>query len=147
MHLTLHLTTRCNLACRYCYQRHGAEDMPFETAAMAVDTLATGRNPGVIFFGGEPLLRKEMILAVIDRCEEREPNRFHYKVTTNGTLLDEAFLAEADKRRLAIALSCDGVQKAHDAFRVAPSGAGTARAEARRNGSVICAVPFCCSRT
>ena len=23
MHLTLHLTDRCNLACRYCYQRHG----------------------------------------------------------------------------------------------------------------------------
>ena len=102
MHLTLHLTNRCNLACRYCYQRHGGEDMDFETAAAAIDRLATGNNPGVIFFGGEPLLRKDLILRVIDRCEAREPNRFHYKVTTNGTLLDEAFLDEACRRRLAI---------------------------------------------
>ncbi len=125
LHLTLHLTDRCNLACRYCYQRHGAADMSFDTAARAVDTLATGRNPGVIFFGGEPLLRKDLIFDLIDRCESREPNRFHYKVTTNGTLLDEAFLGEACRRRLAIALSCDGVREAHDAFRVDQSGAGT----------------------
>ena len=125
MHLTLHLTDRCNLACRYCYQRHGAADMSFDTAARAVDTLATGRNPGVIFFGGEPLLRKDLIFDLIDRCETREPNRFHYKVTTNGTLLDESFLEEACRRRLAIALSCDGVREAHDKFRLAPSGTGT----------------------
>ena len=125
MHLTLHLTDRCNLACRYCYQRHGGEDMEFETAAAAIDRLATGNNPGVIFFGGEPLLRKDLILSLVDRCEAREPNRFHYKVTTNGTLLDEAFLDEACRRRLAIALSCDGIREAHDVFRVAPDGAGT----------------------
>ena len=39
MHLTLHLTDRCNLACRYCYQRHGASDMPRETAEAAIDRL------------------------------------------------------------------------------------------------------------
>ncbi|MBQ6102762.1 MAG: radical SAM protein, partial [Kiritimatiellae bacterium] len=118
MHLTLHLTDRCNLACRYCYQRHGASDMPRETAEAAIDRLATGNNPGIVFFGGEPLLRKDLMLALVDRCEAREPNRFHYKVTTNGTLLDEDFLAEAGRRRLAVALSCDGVRAAHDAFRV-----------------------------
>ena len=118
MHLTLHLTDRCNLACRYCYQRHGGADMSFETAAAAIDRLATGNNPGIVFFGGEPLLRKDLMLALVDRCEAREPNRFHYKVTTNGTLLDESFLAEAGRRRLAVALSCDGVRAAHDAFRV-----------------------------
>ena len=53
MHLTLHLTDRCNLACRYCYQRHGASDMPRETAEAAIDRLATGNNPGIVFFGGE----------------------------------------------------------------------------------------------
>ena len=125
MHVTLHLTERCNLACRYCYQRHGAEDMSFETAAAAADRIATGRNPGLIFFGGEPLLRKDLIFALADRCEAREPGRFHYKVTTNGTLLDEAFLAEAGRRRIAVALSCDGVREAHDACRVDAAGAGT----------------------
>ena len=125
VHLTLHLTDRCNLACRYCYQRHGTADMARETAEAAIDRLATGNNPGIIFFGGEPLLRKELLFGIADRCEAREPGRFHYKVTTNGTLLDEGFLAGAGRRRIAVALSCDGVREAHDAARVDAAGRGT----------------------
>ena len=37
MHLTLHLTDRCNLACRYCYARHGTSDMSLETALAAIE--------------------------------------------------------------------------------------------------------------
>ena len=85
MHLTLHLTDRCNLACRYCYAQHGTSDMTLETALAAVDECTRGEeNPGIIFFGGEPLLREDLIFDVIDACERREPHRFHYKVTTNG---------------------------------------------------------------
>ncbi len=126
MHLTLHLTTRCNLACRYCYQRHGTDDMPFATAAAAIDRLtAVDPNPGLVFFGGEPLLLRDLILDLVDRCETRSPARYHYKITTNGTLLDDDFLAAATHRRISIALSCDGVRAAHDACRVNPAGRGT----------------------
>ena len=117
VHLTLHLTDRCNLACRYCYQKHGTADMARETEETAIDRLATGNNPGVVFFGGEPLLRRGLMFALADRCEAREPGRFHYKVTTNGTLLDESFLAETTRRRLSVALSCNGVREAHDKAR------------------------------
>ena len=125
MHLTLHLTNRCNLACRYCYAAHGQDDMTFETAVRAIQQCATGPNCGIIFFGGEPLLRRELIWEVIQWCERTEPNRFHYKVTTNGKLLDEAFFDEAERRRLHVALSHDGVREAHDCCRTAADGAGT----------------------
>lgn len=125
MHLTLHLTDRCNLACRYCYARAGATDMSYETAMAAIERVAEGPNCGIIFFGGEPLLCKDLIWRIMDGCEARDPERFHYKVTTNGTLLDEAFLDEAVRRRLHVALSHDGTAAAHDAFRVWPDGRGT----------------------
>ena len=113
------------MACRYCYARSGTTDMSFETAVAAIEKCATGPNCGIIFFGGEPLLCQPLIWRIMDWCEAREPNRFHFKVTTNGTLLDEAFLDESVRRGLHVALSHDGVRGAHDAFRVWPDGRGT----------------------
>ena len=125
MHLTLHLTNRCNLACGYCYARPGTDDMTVETATRAIDTCMKGPGGGIIFFGGEPLLRKDLIAETIRWCEERYPSRFHYKVTTNGTLLDEAFLDDTEHWNLHVALSHDGIAEAHDRFRVQPDGTGT----------------------
>ncbi len=125
MHLTLHLTDRCNMACSYCYARRGQTDMMFVTATRAIERCAEGRNCGIIFFGGEPLLRQDLIWDIIDWCEKRQPHRFHYKVTTNGLLLDREFLRAAHRKRLHVALSLDGVREAHDRHRVTPEGAGT----------------------
>ncbi|MCL1910479.1 MAG: SPASM domain-containing protein, partial [Kiritimatiellaeota bacterium] len=88
-------------------------------------TCATGENCGIIFFGGEPLLMRERIWEIINDCENREPHRFHYKITTNGLLLDEEFLIRAKQHRLHVAMSHDGTAEAHDAHRVMPDGEGT----------------------
>jgi uncharacterized protein len=125
MHLTLHLTQRCNLNCTYCYADQADLNMTLDTACRAIDQCAQGPNCGIIFFGGEPLLQKDLIWAVIDRCEKKDPGRFHYKVTTNGTLIDEAFLDQAGSTNLHVALSHDGVQQAHDRYRVKSDGQGT----------------------
>ncbi len=125
MHITLHLTNRCNLACRYCYAKPGTQDMTLETAIAAIQQCARGPNCGIIFFGGEPLLRQDLIRDVIHWCEEQGSHRFHYKVTTNGLLLDQAFLDEAEKTRLFVAMSHDGVREAHDFLRTGVSGTGS----------------------
>lgn len=125
MHITLHLTNRCNLRCRYCYAAPGQADMTPETALRAIELLATERNCGIIFFGGEPLLARELIATVIAECERAGPNRFHYKMTTNGTLLDPDFLDQADANHLGIAVSHDGTREAHDANRVDTEERGT----------------------
>ena len=75
MHLTLHLTDRCNLACRYCYARHGEKRMTFETAMSAISDCTRGEtNCGIIFFGGEPLLESDLVFRVIAACERESPN-------------------------------------------------------------------------
>ena len=126
MHLTLHLTDRCNLACRYCYQRHGTKRMSFETAMTAIEECTRGEeNCGIIFFGGEPLLQTDLIFRIIDACERAAPQRYHYKVTTNGTLLTPDFLERAAAVRLHTAVSCDGTPEVHDRHRTTESGEGS----------------------
>jgi uncharacterized protein len=131
MHYTLHLTNNCNMACKYCYVEGSMEkNMTFETAKKVIDLAAEnkGKSTGIIFFGGEPLLLKDLIKEVIKYSNEKEKENgcsFHYKVTTNGTLLDEEFLRFSCDEDLFIALSHDGIQTAHDKNRVNKEGMGT----------------------
>ena len=143
MHLTLHLTDRCNLACRYCYQRHGAKRMSFETAMSAIEECTRGEeNCGIIFFGGEPLLEEELIFRVIDECERRMPFRFHYKVTTNGTLVTSDFLVKANAARLRVAMSFDGTPSAHERHSIQADGSGTSAALVPKLKAVLSAQPY-----
>ncbi|MCK5149016.1 radical SAM protein [bacterium] len=131
MHVTLHVTRDCNMACSYCYAPpQSCAGMTFETARKAVDLGAStsGGRCGVVFFGGEPLLRKELIIQVIDYCRSIEKQtgvQFHFKLTTNGLLMDEAFLDFSLRNGLFIGLSFDGIKAAHDTFRRLPDGTPT----------------------
>ena len=129
MHFTLHLTDACNMSCKYCYVRQDNRVMSLNTALTAVDAAAkTRRHCGIIFFGGEPLLHKDLIWETVDYAnfiQSRSDVRFHYKVTTNGLLLDDEFLRRSLENELFIAMSHDGVKKAHDKNRVDKSGEGT----------------------
>jgi uncharacterized protein len=80
---------------------------------------------GIVFFGGEPLLHKDLISATVARArqmEVKETGRFHFKVTTNGALLDERFLEFAIRNGVLVAMSFDGVREAHDRHRRFPDG-------------------------
>lgn len=131
MHVTLHLTTGCNMRCNYCYSPPlRRSDMTEEIARKAVDYAAQlyPINAGIIFFGGEPLLRKDLIKSTITYCKQLESQlecRFHYKVTTNGLLLDEEFLEYSNSAGLLIALSMDGIKEAHDLHRKKVTGEGS----------------------
>lgn len=133
MHVTLHLTSDCNMACSYCYvDRRNLYTMTSDIANRAVDLAASLTPPegstGVIFFGGEPLLNKKLIFDTISytkSLEEAAGKRFHFKVTTNGLLMDEEFIREAKRRSLFTALSMDGSAAAHDRHRVDIVGCGT----------------------
>jgi len=123
MHLTLHITTACNMACDYCYSppRDGNAMAP-EVAARALElgTSLNGKSCGIVFFGGEPLLHKDLIASTVRRAREMEgegTGRFHFKMTTNGLLLDEPFIAFSLRNDILIAMSFDGVREAHDAHR------------------------------
>jgi uncharacterized protein len=127
--LSLHLTARCNLRCRYCYEStHQGGDMTVETARAAVDLgvdITQRETPAwpveIVFFGGEPLLRRDLIAETVRYCRQvsrKTSRRFVFHMPTNGLLLDEAFLTGEDTREIQVALSIDGTPSAHDANRV-----------------------------
>lgn len=132
MHLTLHLTTACNMRCSYCYAppRPGTP-MSEQTGRKALELgarLTPGASCGIVFFGGEPLLHRDLIRSLVEYgryLERRGVGRFHFKTTTNGVLLDDQFLDFAVRNDVLIAMSFDGVQQAHDRHRRLPDGSGT----------------------
>ncbi len=106
--------------------------MTLDTAKAAISLAMKAIGPeqslGVIFFGGEPLLKRDLIQETIRHCRRIEVETgqlFHYKITTNGLLLDEAFLTDPETAEVFVALSHDGVQAAHDTHRVDAAGQGS----------------------
>ena len=127
MNLTLHLTDNCNMDCSYCIREKCPKDMTEEVLYKACDlAFSRGQRAGLCFFGGEPLLKKDLIFKALDYCEARSKEtgmRFDCKMTTNGSLLDESFLERAVMADLQIGLSFDGT--AQDVCRVFAGGSPT----------------------
>ena len=101
--------------------------MTFETGrkVLRFGAKMTDGSCGIIFFGGEPLLHKDLIRDLVAEAramQRRGEGRFHFKLTTNGLLLDEEFLQFALEEDILIAMSLDGVREAHDRYRRLPDG-------------------------
>lgn len=131
MHYTLHLTNGCNMACTYCYVNHeNIKVMSIDTARKAVDMASKIKDKpiGLVFFGGEPLLCKDLINEIIEYSrwkEKKEGCSFYFKITTNGLLLDKDFMKLSIKENIFIALSHDGIEEAHDKHRLDINGVKT----------------------
>ena len=132
--ITLALTEQCNLRCKYCgympkYLDHDyhLKEMSKEVAFKAIDFLLKNSHESDVcnigFYGGEPLLRLDLIKECISYVKERYPFRKPTcNITTNATLLDDnvaAFLVEND---IKITLSLDGPEKEQNKYRVDGSG-------------------------
>ncbi|MCL1790268.1 MAG: radical SAM protein [Peptococcaceae bacterium] len=133
MEWVLHLTNACNLSCEYCVQPkglHGARNsMTPETAQKAMDLILSdpANAVGIGFYGGEPLLCRDLMMDTIAYSQSKNigGKRVHFKLTTNGTLLDEAFLDSAKREGILISISLDGHQEAHDRNRKTHKGQGS----------------------
>lgn len=115
MNLTLHLTHDCNMACSYCVREKYAEHMSEAVLYAACDlAFSSGTSAGLCFFGGEPMLCEDLIVKALDYCDARSKETgipFQCKMTTNGTLLHEAFLRRAAQSGMKIGLSFDGTMQ------------------------------------
>jgi uncharacterized Fe-S cluster-containing radical SAM superfamily protein len=135
--LTLSVTERCNLRCRYCVysggypgrRTHGLDDMSWETAKAALDyflqSMADAEWPKfVTFYGGEPWLNARLIQASIAYVSAKAPYvQFH--TTTNGTLLTDDLADYLAAHDVKIRVSLDGPREVHDRNRVAADGTGS----------------------
>jgi uncharacterized protein len=103
------------------------------------------QSPGIIFFGGEPLLHKDLIYQAIEYGRWKEKHLgtyFHFKITTNGLLLDEDFMEFSLKAGLFIALSHDGVPEAHDLHRKDLNNGGTFDTLSEKIDLLLAAHPY-----
>jgi radical SAM protein with 4Fe4S-binding SPASM domain len=121
--ITVNVTNRCNLRCRFCYNEPRDGDSEISAAEMirALEGVRrwTAKGATLALLGGEPLLEKEKTLALARWGRGRG---MQVIVSTNGLLVDDAFAREAARIGLDCQVSIDGANAAsHEANR----GAGT----------------------
>jgi Fe-coproporphyrin III synthase len=121
------VTRRCNLRCVHCYSR--SEDrsyegeLSFEEGKALIDDLAEFGSPVILFSGGEPLIRRD-ILDLIRYAAERGRRAV---VSTNGTLITRSVAEKLKEIGLSyVGISLDGLEEVHDAFRGMPGTFGRA---------------------
>ena len=121
-----HLTERCNLNCRHCYQtRHIAGEMSLDEIKEGIGEMADMLNdwadrygiifsPGFNVTGGEPFLRKDLA----EILEEIGRRNFDIYVLSNGTLIHrEHAKMLSDLGVKGVQVSIEGPEFVHDALR------------------------------
>ena len=120
-----HLTERCNLACRHCYQSGPVSEMNYEEVCGAVADVKTAIegwakdyemdvSPSLHFTGGEPLLRQDLfsILRYAWGCG------FSISLMSNGTMIDRLVAEQLKAAEVAdVQISLDGLESVHDSLR------------------------------
>jgi uncharacterized protein len=131
MRLTLFLDHACNLRCTYCYNGEKfTRAMPLDTAQRAVDLIVEAGIPlkQVGFFGGEPLIRYEL-MQEITRYVRTQTSGYKKPVTlvltTNAALVTDDKISWFKDNRYHFGVSVDGCPTAHDACRIGTAGEGT----------------------
>jgi uncharacterized protein len=137
--LILQLTQDCNFRCKYCLyseerymkqRTHSQKNMTWETARKAVDFFldhsVDSQHRYVGFYGGEPLLRFDLLKKIVDYTEDRLKGKpLTYNITTNGSLLTDEIVDYFILHNINTMISIDGPQEVHDKNRVLKSGEGT----------------------
>lgn len=132
-YLELMLSADCNLRCDYCFVKKKRPDhMTVEIMRKSIDLLTRAskklKDVGILFFGGEPLLRLDLIQETVSYARDvlgAANKTVKFDMTTNGTLLDDKktqYLARAGIKYL---LSLDGDREDHDAHRRTRDGRGS----------------------
>jgi 12,18-didecarboxysiroheme deacetylase len=112
------MTRRCNLKCIHCYSNSDDTDFPDELTTAEgkklIDDLAKFGAPVILFSGGEPLLRPDLL----ELAQYATDKRMRAVISTNGTLITSEIAAGLQKIGLSyVGVSLDGLEKTHDRFR------------------------------
>lgn len=131
--LRILLTENCNLRCTYCFEEHVNKHMSLETLIRVLDetieTTGPERTIAIQWFGGEPLLRfdlmKEGVEHIGQAIRERRLGGVAYVLTTNGTLVTAESAAFLARHKFEISVSVDGKKEVNDLKRIDIRGRGT----------------------
>jgi Fe-coproporphyrin III synthase len=114
-------TQCCNLSCIHCYSDSKNLDysgeLSTDEAKSFIEDLATFGSPVILFSGGEPLMRQDL-MELVDFAVEKGMRAV---ISTNGTLITKSWAKQMKLRNLSyVGVSLDGLMKTHDSFRRSP---------------------------
>ena len=112
------MTQRCNLKCVHCYAHaqtcDGTDPIGTDEAKTIIDDLAAYGCPVMLFSGGEPLVREDLVELAAHATEKG----MRAVISTNGTLITKEKAKELKKVGLSyVGISLDGLRDVHDRFR------------------------------
>ena len=116
--VTWRVTRSCNLNCLNCLsdsrpRRHGSELSTPEGMAL-INDLAAFRIPRLLFAGGEPLVRADLLDLIAHACEQG----IQSSLLTNGTLLSRALAAGLSRAGLhSVIILLEGIGREVDRHR------------------------------
>ena len=125
-------TEKCNFRCPYCYEDFTIGKMP-ATISNAIKRFIQNRFDDLQFltiswYGGEPLLNKEIIYDISDYVIKNKPSSLNFdaNITTNGYLLDEMTLKKLIECNVnAFQIALDGDTDMHNKSRKTINGKPT----------------------
>ncbi len=112
------VTRRCNLSCVHCYSRSDCRksqgELTTEQGLALLEDLAEFGTPVVLFSGGEPLMREDLLVLI----EQAIRLGMRAVISTNGTLIDQTMAERFSRIGLSyVGISIDGMRLVHDKFR------------------------------
>ena len=115
------VTRRCNLKCVHCYShsedRNYSGELSLDEGKSLIEDLARFGSPVMLFSGGEPLIRKD----ILDLIRHAAAHGMRAVVSTNGTLITRSLAERLKEIGLSyVGISLDGLETVHDAFRGIP---------------------------
>lgn len=127
-------TRRCNLNCVHCYAQSSNQNFPneltTEEAKAFIKDLADFGAPVLLFSGGEPLLRHDLV----ELAKFASDRGIRCVISTNGTLITSDAAQKLKTAGLSyVGVSIDGMSETNDQFRGAKGAFELARAGIRNS--------------
>ena len=115
------MTRRCNLKCVHCYakalEEDGSDAISTEQGKAIIDDLSAYGAPVMLFSGGEPLVRKDLV----ELAHYATGKGMRAVISTNGTLITKEKARDLKSVGLSyVGISLDGGEEVHDRFRKVP---------------------------
>ena len=108
------VTGRCNMRCAFCeWWKNEIPELPTNKALVAIDSVCSLGVPFFDLSGGEPLLRKDLIVL----AKRVASHGCLVSMNTNGTLLNENRVSEVADVFDTVVVSLDGQREVHDQVR------------------------------
>lgn len=137
LHFTLNES--CNMDCVYCWRKNSAVGNNGSSeldVGLGKDILrdffqeygSKESSTNVIFYGTEPLLSRQLLIALIDKTVSLSAVHdadTEITVNTNGTLIDEDVADYFARHQVNVIVSLDGPPEINDRQRKFPEGKGT----------------------